>query len=489
MTAITAEPEPSQDPTPADLSHKPVNPSPPPQQSQPEPSSQQPQSQPQPQPRPAHKDVEAARRSAADVWRLKELEWPPDDETRPVVRIITQNENGPCGLIALCNILILRGDIVIQPPGRKSVGYEYLAELVADHILASPLLDPTSDDLTKALSTLPHTQRGMDLSPVFTSLTSFAHSAHSPTHPTTLFNLSRVRLVHGWLADPHPERVYKALEKVGDYDTATTLIASCDAAMGGAMVESIGGGSGSGGGEQNDVRDEQDGSGHGPKSAEEREMIENAFIVRDFLETNPTQLTYHGLASLFSEMHGRELVCLFRNSHLGVLYKRVDEQGQESLWTLVTDANFANESAIAWESLCDVDGSGSVFVDSRFRPASTAGGDYAGHTADQALRERAQVEALATEASDFEIARRLQAEEEEYERRRREAEERERQQHDAGVRQPVYAPQYQQRNNGQVPVAQMENMRISQGQGVTAEQLAAAGKKTKKDKDKDCVVM
>ncbi|KAG8683394.1 hypothetical protein FRC09_016110, partial [Ceratobasidium sp. 395] len=133
-------------------------------------------------------------------------------------------------------------------------------------------------------------------------------------------------------------------------------------------------------------------------------------------------------------------------------------------------------------------GSGSVFVDSRFRPASTAGGDYAGQTADQALREQAQVEALATEASDYEIARRLQAEEEEHERRRLEAEERERQRHDTNTRQPVYAPQYQHRNNGQVPTAQMENMRISE-QNVTADQLASAGRKTKKDKDKDCVVM
>ena len=48
------------------------------------------------------KPKNAAQQSAADVWRLKELQWPPDDETRPVVRIITQNENGPCGLIALC---------------------------------------------------------------------------------------------------------------------------------------------------------------------------------------------------------------------------------------------------------------------------------------------------------------------------------------------------------------------------------------------------
>ncbi|QRW18265.1 choline transport protein [Rhizoctonia solani] len=93
--------------------------------------------------------AEAARRSEVDVWQLKELQWPPDDETRAMIKIITQNENGPCGLIALCNILILRGDITIQPPERRA--YEYLAGLIADHILASPLLDPTSDDLTKHL--------------------------------------------------------------------------------------------------------------------------------------------------------------------------------------------------------------------------------------------------------------------------------------------------------------------------------------------------
>ncbi|KAG8717663.1 hypothetical protein FRC08_006983 [Ceratobasidium sp. 394] len=476
MTEIKVEPEPSHDPTHSSTTQAPADPLPnPPPPTPPQPSDSG--SQRQPNPRPVRKDAEAARRSAADVWRLKELEWPPDDETRPVVRIITQNENGPCGLIALCNILILRGDIVIQPPGRKSVGYEYLAELVADHILTSPLLDPTSDDLTKALSTLPHTQRGMDLNPVFTSLSSFSQSAHSPTHPTTLFNLSRIRLVHGWLADPQAERTYQALDKVRDYDAATTLIASCDAVMGGAMVESVGGSGGGG--------DETNGHGGGAKTPEERQMIEDAFLVRDFLETNPTQLTYHGLELLFSDMHARELVCLFRNSHLSVLYKRIDERGQESLWTLVTDANFANEGAIAWESLCDVDGSGSVFVDAKFRPASTAGGDYAGHTADQALREQAQVEALAMEASDFEIAQRLQAEEEEHERRRLAAEERERRQQDANGRQPVYAPQYHQRNSGQVPLAQMENMRIS-GQSVTADELATAGRKTKKD---NCVVM
>lgn len=83
--------------------------------------------------------------------------------------------------------------------------------------------------------------------------------------------------------------------------------------------------------------------------------------------------------------------------------------------------------------------------------------------------------------SSFEIARRLQAEEEEHERRRVEAEERRQRQE----RKPVYAPEYQQQQ--QVPTRQMENMRISQ-QHVTADQLAGVSKKAK-GKDKDCVIM
>ncbi|KAF8753527.1 Choline/Carnitine o-acyltransferase [Rhizoctonia solani] len=403
----------------------------------------EPASPPQQQRQAQH--AEAARRSEVDVWQLKELQWPPDDETRPMIKIITQNENGPCGLIALCELPTLRGDITIQPPERKSVSYEYLAGLIADHILASPLLDPTSDDLTKALTTLPHTQRGMDLNPVFTNLSAFSISPSSTTHAPTLFNLSRVRLVHGWLVDPQSPS-YAALDKVRDYDAAVNLIVSCDSLMGGRMVESVGGAAaGTGESAKTDV--------DAPANDEHRRMIEEAFLVRDFLEANPTQLTYHGLESLFSAMHARELVCLFRNSHLGVLYKRVDENGHESLWTLVTDANFANEGAIAWESLCDIDGAGSVFVDSRFRPANTAGGDYAGHTADQILREQAQVEALANEASDFEIASNCKL-------------------------------RKKSKSHQQPPAGQMANMRISD-QHLTAEQLADAGKKTKKDKDCD----
>ena len=71
-------------------------------------------------------------------------------------QIVTQNRNGPCSLIALCNIMVLRGDIQILPQGRTSASYEHLASLVGDYLVNSR--EGLSDvDLTAALAVLPST--------------------------------------------------------------------------------------------------------------------------------------------------------------------------------------------------------------------------------------------------------------------------------------------------------------------------------------------
>lgn len=104
-------------------------------------------------------------------WGLKPIHWPPEQPER-VLRIITQNENGPCSFIAICapriskvhynslmqhpgNILILRGEIIVMPPDRPSVSYEYLSALLGDY-----LVNESSDvDLDSVFSVLPKTQR------------------------------------------------------------------------------------------------------------------------------------------------------------------------------------------------------------------------------------------------------------------------------------------------------------------------------------------
>jgi hypothetical protein len=113
-----------------------------------------------------------------------------------------------------------------------------------------------------------------------------------------------------------------------------------------------------------------------------------AHMIGQFLSSNQTQLTYHGLSLLNSQLASGSLTALFRNSHLSVLYRRPASSSPQifsapELFTLVTDSTFLNEGNIVWESLEDVDGSASDFFDAGLRRCTGAasgsgGGDYVG---------------------------------------------------------------------------------------------------------------
>lgn len=107
-------------------------------------------------------------------------------------------------------------------------------------------------------------------------------------------------------------------------------------------------------------------------------------MVRRFLDSTQSQLTYHGLFHLATTLAPGSLVALFRNSHLSVLYKSTGDE--PALYTLVTDQVFLQEPSVVWERFEDVDGGWSTFVDSEFVRASPAGGDFAGQTAEDTLR-------------------------------------------------------------------------------------------------------
>jgi len=109
-----------------------------------------------------------------------------------------------------------------------------------------------------------------------------------------------------------------------------------------------------------------------------------ATIVRRFLDNSQSQLTYHGLFQLAATLAPGSLVALFRSSHLSVLYK--SKSDESALYTLVTDQVFLQEPSVVWERLEDIDGGWSTFVDSEFVRSSPAGGDFAGQTAEDALR-------------------------------------------------------------------------------------------------------
>ncbi|TEB23214.1 hypothetical protein FA13DRAFT_1798183 [Coprinellus micaceus] len=412
--------------------------------------------------------------SVADVWGLKEIQYGPPGEKKSY-KVITQNFNGPCSFIAICNILILRGEIVIEPPERKSVSYEFLSHLVAEALL----LRSPEVDVSDAFSVMPLTQSaftfslirfssssscrhhrrysyngsqskgGMDLNPVFTSPTAFRPGGSGGE--LKLFEQAGIKLVHGWLVDPGSQES-NALERTPDYDTAAGLIAEVDHLTNGRFVselvvedssQSPGPSSSSSSGPSPPVASTSSSSsspplatGNSQLTPEQQGKIADAIAVRDFLEHTQSQLTYHGLFQLAATLQSGELVALFRNSHLSVLLKMSSEenpfedggveggQGQVGLYTLVTDQVFLREPSVVWEKLEDVDGGWSTFVDSEFVRSSPAGGDFAGQTAEDMLKAmeiaEQQYEHMG-DPNDHELARQLQQEEEWHARQQQES--------------------------------------------------------------------
>ncbi|KAJ7505594.1 hypothetical protein B0H11DRAFT_1975224 [Mycena galericulata] len=333
--------------------------------------------------------------SEAEVWYLKKISYGTADSKQDI-KIVTQNFNGPCSFIAICNILILRGDIQILPPDRVTVSYEFLSQLVGEYLL----LRAPDVDISAALSIMPLTQKGMDLNPLFTGATSFRPAGDGGA--LKLFEQAGIQLVHGWLVDPASPEAEPIVSRAQDYDTAVTYIVDADHTAKGQLVV-------------NESAEPVAGSSSGSANnwtPEERSKIEDAMAIRDFLDSTQSQLTYHGLFHLATTLPPGSLVALFRNSHLSVLHKSASDT-DAALYSLVTDHIFLHERSVVWERLEDVDGGNSTFVDSNFVRASPAGGDYAGQTAEDALRQ-AEVEAgmfVPHDPGDHLLAQQIQAEE------------------------------------------------------------------------------
>ncbi|KAK7055908.1 fam63a-like protein [Favolaschia claudopus] len=334
--------------------------------------------------------------SEAEVWYLKRISFGFTD-TKQELKIITQNFNGPCSFIAICNILILRGDIRILPPDRDSVSYEFLSQLLGEYLLTRQ----RDIDISAALSIMPLTQKGMDLNPLFTGATSFRPAGDGGA--LKLFEQAGIELVHGWLVDPESPEAEAIVKRAQDYDTAVTCIVDADHTAKGQLVVD----------ESSEPVAGSSSSAAAPSyTAEERAKIEDAMAIRQFLDTTQSQLTYHGLFHLATTLPRGALVALFRNSHLSVLHKSTSPT-DSSLYSLVTDAVFLHEGSVVWERMEDVDGGNSTWVDSNFVRSSPAGGDYAGQTAEDALRA-AEYEAglfIPHDPADHFLAQQMQAEE------------------------------------------------------------------------------
>jgi hypothetical protein len=243
------------------------------------------------------------------IYRLKwfDCKRSGNEKDKDKIAIITQNENGPCPLIAIMNVLLLKGDVRV-PKGEFNVCFVTFAATlttnsfpkVMDVITADQLMEFLGDNILSnmpknlsngaqlnyeqnmmdAIAILPKLQTGLDVNVRFTSVTDFEF-----TPELIVFDLLRIPLFHGWLVDP-----------VVDAEAAAA-IGSCSYNQ---LVDKI----------------------INNKCSEKTFLVTEALQAEHFLETTATQLTYYGLEELLSHVNEDEPCVLFRNNHFITLYKR-----------------------------------------------------------------------------------------------------------------------------------------------------------------------
>ncbi len=130
------------------------------------------------------------------------------------VGIVTQNENGPCPLVAIINVLLLRRQITL-PTHLEIVSAAKLMEYIGDAMLESVPKNLSGEvrlnyeqNMHDAMAVLPKLQTGLDVNVKFTGVRDFEY-----TPECIIFDLLRIPLFHGWLVDPQTPEVVAAVGK------------------------------------------------------------------------------------------------------------------------------------------------------------------------------------------------------------------------------------------------------------------------------------
>lgn len=281
------------------------------------------------------------------------------------VPIVMQNENGPCPLLSIMNVLLLRNRVTLSE--RVEVDEDVLLSTFVNFLYDANKVDsdaPHSADLRKnledATSTLHKLTTGIDVNPRFNSIRGFEF-----TTEINHFDLSNISLVHGWLVDPHETKVAQTLGDLTYNQVSEKLLTSSGgpSTSQGRPVHD----------EPNliDLRDPGDVQ-QGPqevwcefkvgesgievnlKTEEPKKEIPvdkfdnelNRRAVSQWINHHSTQLTPYGLAELRKNLNDQELAVFFRNNHFSTIFKK-----DGSLYILVTDQGYLNEPAVVWESL------------------------------------------------------------------------------------------------------------------------------------------
>ncbi|KAI3505389.1 hypothetical protein L1887_27508 [Cichorium endivia] len=128
--------------------------------------------------------------------------------------IILQKDNGPCPLLAICNILSLKNSLNLSPD-LAEVSQEKLLSLVAERLIDSNSNVNNKDEgyvknqqqnISDAIDLLPQLTTGIDVNIKFTGIKDFEF-----TRECAIFDLLDIPLYHGWIVDPQDSETSNAI--------------------------------------------------------------------------------------------------------------------------------------------------------------------------------------------------------------------------------------------------------------------------------------
>lgn len=268
------------------------------------------------------------------------------------VVICLQNENGPCPLLAICNALLLRGNIKIHPDiGR--VSSDDLVAMVANRLIEANPLSPrasmranqqhTIDELIKLLPSL---QQGLDVNVRFTHPNDFEYNSG-----IALFEMLDMGLFHGWIIDPQDEETMLVVGSLSYNQVVEKVIAGGGMAATDESTGKIKSHSSNGSNGSNKSNRSSKSKRNSKSSSPKAEDVHAAKVCRKFLEADASQLTYYGLTQVHDRLKERQIGVLFRNNHFTTIFK-IDG----AIYSLVTDLGYQHQNTVMWECLNEING-------------------------------------------------------------------------------------------------------------------------------------
>ncbi|XP_025814155.1 ubiquitin carboxyl-terminal hydrolase MINDY-1-like isoform X1 [Panicum hallii] len=119
--------------------------------------------------------------------------------------IVYQNDNSPCPLLAICNVLLLKNVISLNPDASE-VSQQKLLSLVAERLIDSNSAVQDKDEeyvrnreqnIADAIDLLPCLTTSIDVTVMFRKIDDFEF-----TQERAMFDLLDIPLYHGWIVDP-----------------------------------------------------------------------------------------------------------------------------------------------------------------------------------------------------------------------------------------------------------------------------------------------